>query len=239
MVPGDFDMSLNSPIKLDQANKSGFAISQPKKLEAKNISNSELSGSQDSFIAEIEEEEKKRKARSKFFEDDEEIIIPAGMKKMLNKKNKNLKTSLMIQEEEQMLKKMRIEIVKRETLEEKDSKLTSAQSFSNMNASKISSLIKNFEEDDSEDENDDYINPFDVLKERRNSPKAENDSEIDLNLIDYSFNSQNSNLIKVVKLNQTLDNEMKHATKKNTYYKPPRRVEFNIERNFGTDQIHR
>ena len=143
------------------------------------------------------------------------------------------------QEEEDKLKMMRMEIVKREKIEQNDSKLSTAQQFSQLHLSKISDLIKNFEEDDSEEENEDYVNPYDRLIQERNSPKDNKEMNERINLTEYSLNSHDPKLLKAVKLNDTYinsDNASK-LKKSNNYYKPPRNVEFNIDRNFGVSLI--
>jgi hypothetical protein len=227
----------------DQRHKhpqSSFALKNSRigKIDLENSSHSSaVSASEDSFIEQVEKERKIREEREQYLDDsdEEDFLLPKSIKlKILKEKERadRLKASLKRQEEEDNIKKLRIEVVRRDSQPQVESVQSTAIGWNKPDTSNLGSLMRGYGEDDTdEEENDDYVDPYEALAIRRQSQLRQGDIS---NLVDYSYNSQANNLMKVVKLNVTGMEDKGSKTKKlNSYYKPPRKVEFNWQRNFG------
>ncbi|CAI2365939.1 unnamed protein product [Moneuplotes crassus] len=192
-----------------------------------------MSESQDSFVKEIEEEIKQREI------DGVDDFVPSGLRKQIDEeieKNKYKKLSLSQIEEEKKIKKFRIEIVKRKPpvpVESINNSVVSTQ----QDHSRLSALMKKYEDDDDSDQDDDYIDPYERLIKHKKLDESVTLANAELKLVNYSKISQDSRLIKVIRSDSPFD-EVEgsyKSRKRNTYYKPPRTVVFNPDRNFGTD----
>ena len=152
-----------------------------------------------------------------------------------------------------MIRKMRIEFVKRDFTPVQNQPITKQLTGDSNLSSKILDIINieteaikifgnqsnGFSEiygDDESEEEDYYSDPYEKLVASRKSPERANAFE---NLLEYTNSStQNPELLKTVKIAAyDMESEDSKGMRKNTYYRPPRRIVYNISKNFGQSMV--